>query len=344
MSVRLTFMMLFLAVGFAAGAHAGEARHRESAAPRTDFEIFSVGVDGKQRRNLSRTSFEDRDPVLSPNGRRIVFMRWSNGPDDPRDGLWLMNSNGSGQRKLPGTERLGSPIWSPDGTRLALQRATYDPPAGYSYDVVVMRLADGQLTTIENASNPTWAPDGTRLAFLSDPLPSFRAGFRNLSVADADGTNRRVVFTMETGINFQPVWSTRGSLVAVTFHDFSLQVIDTETGNLRTVARQGWTPSWSPDGRRLAFASYRGIGVTRVARPSTRLLVSSRHGYGSVTPHRPLWSPNGRSIAFITKHQLRVVDVASGRFRVVTRSSTGFTDPGWSPSGRRLYFAARLPA
>ena len=84
--------------------------------------------------------------------------------------------------------------------------------------------------------------------------------------------------------------------------------------------------------------------VTRVARPSSRLLVSSRHGYGSVTPHRPLWSPNGRSIAFITKHQLRVVDVASGRFRVVTRSSTGFTDPGWSPSGRRLYFAARLPA
>ncbi len=78
MSVRLTFMMLFLAVGFAAGAHAGEARHRESAAPRTDFEIFSVGVDGKQRRDLSRTSFDDRNPVLSPNGRRIVFIRWSN--------------------------------------------------------------------------------------------------------------------------------------------------------------------------------------------------------------------------------------------------------------------------
>ena len=169
-------------------------------------------------------------------------MRWSNGPDDPRDGLWLMNSDGSGQRKLSGTERLGSPVWSPDGTRLALQRATFGPPTGYSYDVVVMRLADGQLTTIENASRPTWAPDGARLAFLSDPLPDFRAGFRNLSVADADGTNRRVVFTMETGINFQPVWSTHGSLVAVTFHDFSLQVIDTETGNLRRVARQGSDP------------------------------------------------------------------------------------------------------
>ena len=342
MSVRLTLLMLVPAVCFGAGAQTGDARQREAAVARSDFEIFSVGVDGKHRRNLSRNALDEAGPVVSPNGRRIAFTRWGGSFDDPRTGLWLMSSDGSGQRKVRGTERLLSRVWSPDGSRIALMRNSYDPPAGYTHDVVVLGLADGQLTTIEDASEPTWAPDGRRLAFLSDPIDDFRAGFRNLSVADADGANRRKVFTLDSGISSPPVWATRGSLVAVTFHGWSIHVIDTETGAERTVADQGWNPSWSPDGGRIAFALYRGIAVTRVAQPRARLLVSSRHG--SVTPRRPLWAPDGRSIAFITKHQLRVVDVASGRFRVVTQSSTGLSAPFWSPSGRRLYFAARLPA
>jgi Tol biopolymer transport system component len=342
MSMRLIVVVPVLALGFAVGAHAGEARHGESAAPRSDFEIFSVGVDGKDRRNLSRNALDERNPVVSPNGRRIAFTRWGGSLDDPRTGIWLMKPDGSAQTKLAGTNLLAWPLWSPDGTRVAFSGGSYDPD-GYTYAVVVLRLADGQLTTIEDASEPTWAPDGKRLAFLSDPIGSYRTGFRNLSVADADGTNRRKVFTLESpGISSPPLWSTRGSLVAVTFPGWSIHVIDTETGDERTVANPGWNPSWSPDGRRIAFALYRGIGVTQVAQPRTRLLVSSRHG--SVTPRRPVWSPDGRSLAFITKHQLRVVDVASGRFRVVTQSSTGLSAPVWSPSGRRLYFTARLPA
>jgi len=344
MTVRLTVMMLSLAVSFAAGAHAGDARHRESAAPRSDFEIFSVGVDGKHRRNLSRSALDDRFPAVSPDGRRIIFSRWGGSIDDPRTGLWLMNSDGSGQRKIPGIQPFGPlapPVWSPDGTRVAFMTEGYSPPVGYIDSVFVLRVADSQLTTIEDALYPTWAPDGRRLAFLSESLHSFRAGFQHLSVANADGTNRRVVLT-QGGIDSQPVWSTRGSLIALTLPNFLLDVVDAETGQAHQVASEGWGPSWSPDGRRLAFTFYGGLGVTRVAQPNTRLLVSSKRRFFS--PRRPIWSPNGRSIAFIAKNQLRVVDVASRRFQVVTRSSTGFGAPSWSPSGRRLYFPARLRA
>ena len=338
---RAVVGLIALTVGLVAGTPRGEAGSRAASVPRKDFEIFSVRLDGNARRNLSRSPLEDQDPAPSPNGRRILFSRGSRSSlDDPRNGLWLMNADGSGQRKVPGTERLGAQVWSPDGARVALTMSSWTPP--YGYKVVVLRLADGQMTTIEDASNPTCAPDGKRLVFLSDPITSFRAGFRNLSVADSDGANRRVVFTKEEGINSQPVWSTHGSLVAETFHDDSLHVIDMETGQERLVARRGWNPAWSPDGLRLAFARYTGICLTRVGQSGTRLLVSSRNG--SITPRRPIWSPDGRSIAFITKHQLRVVDVASRRFRVVTQSRTGFSAPVWSPNGRRLYFAARLPA
>jgi TolB protein len=56
-------------------------------------------------------------PVLSPDGRKIVFA--SQG-DDPSDEIYVMNPDGTGLRRVttsPGMD--GDPSWSPDGRRIA---------------------------------------------------------------------------------------------------------------------------------------------------------------------------------------------------------------------------------
>jgi len=340
MCIRVVVGLVALAVGLLAGTQRSDAGSRH-AGPRLDFEIFSVGLDGRPKRNLTHNAANDYWPALSPDGRRIAFVRGAQ--DASQSGIWLMNSDGSGQRKIPGTDECVRPVWSPDGTRIALVSHDWSLADGDQWSVVVLSVADGRLTTIDDAANPTWAPGGERLAFLSDPIPSFRAGWRALSVADPDGADRKVVFRSDGGLSFAPVWSTHGSLIALTVHGYGhlpLHLVDALSGEERMVARDGWHPAWSPGGGRVAFGNYGGISLIRVARPGTHKLVGV--GDDSIAPRDPRWSPDGRAIAFITKRRVRVVHVAGERVQLVARSKGQLTAPIWAQSGRRLYFAARL--
>ena len=55
-------------------------------------------------------------PSWSPDGKRLAFMSWRNG----RTELFVMNADGSDQRKLLTMERGDAidPRWSPDGSRI----------------------------------------------------------------------------------------------------------------------------------------------------------------------------------------------------------------------------------
>jgi TolB protein len=57
-----------------------------------EFEIYSVGVDGRGIRRLTRNRVEDRFPDFGPDGR-VIFSRGGE--------LWIVNANGSRARRLP---------------------------------------------------------------------------------------------------------------------------------------------------------------------------------------------------------------------------------------------------
>jgi Tol biopolymer transport system component len=222
---------------------------------RCNDEIYVIDADGTGLRRLTRNAVPDGRPVWSPDGRRIAFLRWRDGPAWD---IYVMNADGSGQRKLtsaPG--RQAEPAWSPDGEKIA-----FTAPAGHlgAADVFVIN-ADGSglhnVTDTQTTSfDLSWSPDGQQIAYIELRLPEPRSP---LYVVNADGTGKH------------PLTGTRP--------------VDL-----------GISPSWSPDGRTLAFTGVGGIYTVHADGTGLRKLTASRGpNYG------PTWSPDGRQIAFVSE-------------------------------------------
>ena len=117
------------------------------------------------------------DPQISPDGRRVAFVRVAVDAAEDRytTALGIVPSDGSAPaRGLTFGQFDSQPRWSPDGTRLAFVRAT---EAGKPGQLWVMPIAGGgepvRLTDLpKGTSNPAWSPDGRRLAFQSTTNPA----------------------------------------------------------------------------------------------------------------------------------------------------------------------------
>ena len=141
--------------------------------------------------NLLRlTDDADSDPVWSPDGDTIAFVRDDLGNNDiylvkPEDGEdWrgkLMV-----ERWLNSTDEEHSPAWAPDGDTLVFVSTRDGNPEIYTANA----NDDGppQRLTINEASDtqPVWSPDGKRIAFVSDLF-----GETEILVMDADGAHQQ---------------------------------------------------------------------------------------------------------------------------------------------------------
>jgi len=78
-------------------------------------DIYIINANGSGLRRLTYGF----DPALSPDGKQVAFTRF----DDPQS-LWVINVDGSGERRLFGTNRPRSPTWSPDGRHIIFERNT----------------------------------------------------------------------------------------------------------------------------------------------------------------------------------------------------------------------------
>jgi dipeptidyl aminopeptidase/acylaminoacyl peptidase len=109
------------------------------------------------------------DPQISPDGKRIVYVR--NSADISTDrrvsNLWIINSDGADHRPLTtGTYGDSSPRWSPDGTRIAFVSDRDGKAQLYIHWMDTGQIA--RLTDLENSpSGVSWSPDGKQIVFTS---------------------------------------------------------------------------------------------------------------------------------------------------------------------------------
>jgi TolB protein len=126
---------------------------------------------------------------------------------------------------------------------------------------------------------------------------------------------------------------------------FRLIVSDADGENAKIVADSPQpllSPSWSPDGRRLAYASFEGdqqAVFVQTLKSGTRERVSSRKGVNS----SPAFSSDGRLLALTLSNEqgnldIFTLDVATQVLRQLTTDAAIDTEAAWSPDGRTIYF------
>ena len=224
---------------------------------------------------------------------------------DGNENIYVMDTDGKNQRKLTNhPEDEDDASWSPDGKQIAFERA---------WEIYVMDADGGSLQNLTN--NPaddfhtSWSPGGKRIAFVSD-----RDGNPEIYVMDNDGQNSQRL-TDNPAVDHSPSWSPDGKRIAFVserdeqphkvqghFAD-EIYVMDTDGGNLQNLTNNPADddgPSWSPDGKQIAFASDReadlgwDIFVMNADGQNPRNLTKG-HGWGDFDPS---WSPDGKRIAF----------------------------------------------
>ncbi len=294
MRILLLALAILLAPASAVGLNAARGELAFVGGDRGVPQIFVIGADGSGRRRLTDAPGPSTTPVWSPDGQKIAFVRQSGGNSQ----IYVMNAEGGSQRALTaGAGRGASPAWSPDGRQIVFT-ATRD---GVS-QIAAMRSDGSQRRDLAPSRceqrAPAWSPDGQLIAFLSKAS----GGYFELYVIGADGRNLKQVPTPAPGL--QPdvtefVWLPDGRLAYTNRSGLAQEglTVTTVSGAEHRYLGSGSSPTWSSDGRQLAFVvSHAGapqIYVRNAGGKAVRLVDPS------LTPVRPAWSPDGRQIAFL---------------------------------------------
>lgn len=219
-------------------------------------DVFAIDYDGE---NLTRLTSENSivySPVLSPDGRYLLFVSYAEG--QPK--AYERNLESGRTSLISGVDGLNvTPIYSPDGRKIVLARTAGDHTELFEFGR--LPLCCMKRLTYTNSGetlNAAYSPGGDRLAITSSPL-----GNPQIYVMSAAGGAPQLISRYvfgERGYATSPDWSPRGDRIAYQAwveNTFQIVTVNPNGGDRRVMTSAGSNedPSWAPDGRHLVFAS-----------------------------------------------------------------------------------------
>jgi TolB protein len=252
---------------------------------RSAHEIGVVDMDGGRMAVVTKMGSDSLLPAFSPAGGEIAFTSFlRNNPD-----LYIVSAGGGRARRVSKQPGLNTgAAWGPGGRVLALTLSYEGNSEIYKIDPSDGRVEARLTNNPAIDSSPCFSPDGSQIAFVSN-----RQGSPQIFVMSAQGGGAKRL-TFQGKYNQTPRFSPRADKpqLAFTGRDergvFDIFVLDLKTGKVDRLTQgrgSNSDPTWSPDGRLIAYVSSRG-GLY-VQNPETHHEVQVWRG----SAQSPSWGP-----------------------------------------------------
>ena len=281
-----------------------------------------VGSDGSGDHLIATPTPVAGEVSWNPAGTTIAYVA---ALPDGGNQIWTINADGTGAHAVT-PEGYQLPVWSPDGTKLAVVTS-----AEPEHDISVADLAAGTTRRITSNSfstdggtfgAPVWAPDGSKLAFVTVVFDEGSGGDGTVNVVNADGSGRIALPDPMDGAledSRELAWSPDGAwlafdgyLTAGNSSRGALQIVHPDGTGLRTIDAgsstaygDGDIAGFSPDGSRvlvtLEEASPSQVVAVSLNGSLTTFHVSSAGAPLAGTPSGDVntsWLRSGTQIAF----------------------------------------------
>jgi Tol biopolymer transport system component len=348
-------MFRLLPLGFALALFAPSGLARGTSA-QNNTEIIAIDLAGRQT-NLTDNPAFDVNPAVARDGR-IAFFSTRDGSGD----VYVMDGDGRNVRRLTNGAVDHSGIefgddlewsqasWSPRGNEIAFdgKYLAAGPPCEQhcaGWDVLVVGSDGNGLKQVAlGARAPTWSPGGRFLAYESGVDAYYAAA--SVTVSRPDGSGPVETKAINNASSVPPVWSPRGGEIAFQAaagaRTWIYLVRAGGTRKHRLTA--GTDPTWSPDGRRLAFVdNWALITINRDGTGKRRISRNGEFVIGAA------WSPKGTALAYFTAtrpygppSKLKTVSADGKHVHTLARwpaQSPIWGNPVWNPDGKRILVA-----